>query len=69
MLTSFNSDHEMWSETNTLITALKNDANLTAGEQAELTRIDARSQWRPRDVNSFLFILKASMTRATGSTD
>ncbi len=69
MLTSFNSDHEMWSETNTLITALKNDANLTAGEQAELTRIDARSQWRPRDVNSFMFIYHASLTRATGSTD
>ncbi len=69
MLTSFNNNHEIWSEVNTLVTALKNDANLTAGEQAELTRIDARSQWRPRDVNSFLFILGASMRRATGSTD
>jgi len=65
----FDSDNEMFTEVNTLCTALKAAANLSAGEQAELTRIDARTQWRPRDINSFLRILGDSMRRQTGSTD
>ena len=62
----FDTNHELFSDVNTFIGALKGDANLTAGEQAELTRIDARTEWRPRDINSFLRILGDSMRRKTG---
>ena len=69
MQPSFNSDNENWSEINTLIGNIATAANLTAGEQAELVRIDARSQWRPRDVNSFLHLLGETMRRKTGASD
>ncbi|KKL74027.1 hypothetical protein LCGC14_2069010 [marine sediment metagenome] len=69
MQPQFNSDNEMFTEVNTLCTAVKAAANLTAGEKAELTRIDARTQWRPRDVNSFLRILGETIRRKTGASD
>lgn len=67
--TNFNSDNEMWSEVNTLATAAKAAANLTAGEQALLTAIDAKSNWNWGDVNDFCRLIKITMLRRTGSTD
>jgi len=63
----FDTNHELFADVNTFISALKGDANLTAGEQAELTRIDARTIWRPRDINSFLRITGDSLRRKSGT--
>jgi len=67
--TSFDSNHQIWTEIATLLDVIVSAANLTALEQGRLTQIDGLSYWNWGDVNDFCRLLQTCMLRKTGASD
>ena len=67
--TAFDSNHELWTEVNTLADELDDAANLTTHQRARVAQINANTVWNWGDVNDFCELLKICMLRKTGTSD